>query len=105
MDKTNCRVIFKMTPLHPEYDDNPDFRDALQPECIAFLLDVDANFGNVMSYMHIGQHGEASVEFFQACKLINRHSATEVRDAIALREELESMGYELDERVRWNRRK
>lgn len=29
-------------------------------DMIAFLPEIPANYGNIMSYMHIGQHGEAS---------------------------------------------
>ncbi len=37
-------------------------------EVIAFLPETPACYGNIMSYMHIGQHGEASMEFYQATK-------------------------------------
>ena len=82
MDKilTETRVIFKMS----------------DGECIAFLLDCPSNYGNVLSYMHVGQHGEASVEFFRECKLATEE---EYKD---LREELESIGYRLYLRSMWN---
>ena len=31
-------------------------------DIIALLPDYEVNYGNVMSYQHIGQHGEASIE-------------------------------------------
>ena len=31
---------------------------------IAFLPELPANYGNIMCYQHIGQHGEASVQFY-----------------------------------------
>jgi hypothetical protein len=65
-------------------------------ECVAFLLDCPANYGNVLSYIHVGQHGEASIEFFSECKLATEE---EYKD---LREELESIGYRLYLRSRWN---
>lgn len=33
-------------------------------EAILFLPDISANPGNIMSYQHLGQHGEASIDFF-----------------------------------------
>jgi hypothetical protein len=65
-------------------------------DCVAFLLDCPANFGYVLSYMHIGQHGEASLDFFHECRLATEE---EYKD---LREELESIGYRLYLRSRWN---
>ena len=77
---TETRVIFKMS----------------DGECVAFLLDCPAYYGNVLSYMHIGQHGEASLEFFRECELATEE---EYKD---LREELESIGYRLYLRSKWN---
>ena len=37
-------------------------------EIIAFFPELNANFGNILSYMHIGQHGEASYEFYLSTK-------------------------------------
>jgi len=74
-DKCKTRVIFKTHPLWADKD------------VIAFLLDVPAYSGFVMSYMHIGQHGDASLGFFKECKLVKNYEA--------LKEELESIGYEL----------
>ena len=34
-------------------------------EVVAFFPEVNANYGKILSYMHIGQHSEASVEFYQ----------------------------------------
>jgi len=93
MDKTPCRVIFKMTPIRLEYENE------LESECVAFLLDVDANDGYVMSYMHVGQHGEAQIGWFNSCKLA---SPEQYKD---LKWELENLiGYNLKIRSRWNRR-
>ena len=33
-------------------------------EVVAFFPEASANYGNILSYMHIGQHGEASIEFY-----------------------------------------
>lgn len=46
------------------------FRKAKNPytneyEIVAFFPEIDANYGNILSYMHIGQHSEASVEFYK----------------------------------------
>lgn len=37
-------------------------------DVIAFLPEIEVNRGNIMSYMHIGQHGEASYEFYTETK-------------------------------------
>ena len=49
------------------------FRKAKNPytkeyEVIAFFPELNANYGNILSYMHIGQHGEASLEFYWETK-------------------------------------
>ena len=40
------------------------FRKTKDGEIIAFMPELKANYGKIVSYMHIGQHGEASVEFY-----------------------------------------
>lgn len=40
------------------------FRKTKDGEIIAFLPQVTVNHGNIMSYMHVGQHGEASYDFY-----------------------------------------
>lgn len=37
-------------------------------DVIAFLPEIKVNHGNIMSYMHIGQHSEASYEFYTNTK-------------------------------------
>jgi hypothetical protein len=78
-EKEFTRVVFKMTP-----------KDRFAgKECIAFLLDMDANPGRIMSYMHVGQHSEADIGFCVACHLATPEEYAD------LKEELESMDYEL----------
>ena len=84
------RVILRRCRNHPQ-------------NIIAFLPDVPANPGNVMSYEHLGQHGEASLEFY-------RYSTAPIRgalpyDALALLSELRGRGYELRvmQRMQWGR--
>lgn len=78
-EKTFTRVVFKMTP-----------KDVYSGrECIAFLLDADANRDYIMSYMHVGQHSEATVEFCVACRLATPEEYAD------LKAELETIGYEL----------
>ena len=82
------RVIFKMTPKDGFYES----------EVIAFLLDVYGNsLDNIMSYMHIGQHSEASFQFFYKCKLATPEQYAD------LKTELESIGYKLLIRQRFVR--
>lgn len=40
-------------------------------DIIAFLPEIPANYGNIMSYIHIGQHGEASYQFYLTTKKAN----------------------------------
>ena len=37
-------------------------------EIVAFFPECIATYGHVMSYMHVGQHGEASLEFYRTTK-------------------------------------
>lgn len=37
-------------------------------DVIAFLPEIRVNRGNIMSYMHIGQHSEASYDFYNGTK-------------------------------------
>lgn len=37
-------------------------------DVIAFLPEIRVNHGNIMSYMHIGQHSEASYDFYNGTK-------------------------------------
>ena len=46
------------------------FRKAQNPytkeyEIVAFFPEIEANYGKILSYMHIGQHGEADLGFYQ----------------------------------------
>jgi hypothetical protein len=56
---------------------------------IAFLPDEPSNFGRIMSYEHIGQHGEASIEFYQNTEATDETSP----EAQSLIAELRSIGY------------
>jgi hypothetical protein len=90
-EKIKTRVIFKMTPkeVHPTY--------TIESECVAFLLDCPANTNRVLSYIHVGQHSEADFGWMNYCKLATPEQYAD------LKKELESMGYDLDIRKRWNR--
>ena len=48
------------------------FRKNKDDEVIAFLPELPANYGNIMSYMHIGQHGESSYQFYLTTKKTNK---------------------------------
>lgn len=65
----------------------------LPNEVIAFLPDCEARPGNIVCYQHVGQHGEASLEFY-------RDGTTPIKgglpyDALALLAELRNIGYVL----------
>ena len=44
------------------------FRKDKEGNIIAFLPELRVNHGNIMSYMHIGQHSEASYQFYTETK-------------------------------------
>lgn len=83
-DECRTRVVFKMTP--EERGNNL----VLESDCIAFLLDCPANPGFVLSYMHIGQHGEASIDFMNDCITASPEQYAD------LKKELEFIGYTLE---------
>jgi len=70
-------------------------------ECVAFLLDIPVSEDRmttlVMSYMHIGQHGEATEGFYYECK------PAQPEDYADLYKELISIGYDLKIRKIWRR--
>lgn len=37
-------------------------------EVVAFFPEIEANHGRILSYMHIGQHGEADLGFYHETK-------------------------------------
>ena len=48
------------------------FRKDKEGNIIAFLPELRVNHGNIMSYMHIGQHNEASYRFYAETKKVNK---------------------------------
>lgn len=52
------KVIFRKTK-------NPNTKEN---EVIAFFLELKANYGNILTYMHNGQHSEANLEFYYTTK-------------------------------------
>ena len=47
------------------------FRKDREGNIIAFLPELRVNYGDIMSYMHIGQHSEASYQFYVETKKAN----------------------------------
>ena len=47
------------------------FRKDKEGNIIAFLPELRVSHGNIMSYMHIGQHSEASYQFYEETKKVN----------------------------------
>ena len=77
-DKEVTKVIFKMA-----YD-----KDCKEWYIVAFLPEATVNRGNVMSYMHIGQHGEASYDYYLSCRPATR------KEYLPLKREMEKLfGY------------
>lgn len=78
------RVIFKLTPGDRQVIAFlPDYQE------IAFLPDYQ-EYTQIMCYMHMGQHGTASLEFYWEC------TPARPDQYAALKAELESIGYNLD---------
>lgn len=75
--KSRDRVILKRCRAKPR-------------DVIAFLPDVPANPGQIMSYQHIGQHSEADIGFYRDC---TRPANPRDDDARALLRELRGLGY------------
>jgi hypothetical protein len=73
---------------------------------IALFPELDAGRGNCESYMHVGQHSGADYQ-----GLVHGHNQWDAPTRPArpgeyqeLQAELESLGYKLKIRTRWNRR-
>ena len=49
------------------------FRKDKYNDVIAFFPEARVNYGNIMSYMHIGQHDEASLEFYLTTRKANEN--------------------------------
>ena len=75
------KVIFRKWKPRPEFDEEGG-------DIIALLPDTEVNYGNIESYQHIGQHGEASVGIIRDTIPARPH---EYADLLA---ELRSIGYE-----------
>ncbi len=74
------------------------FRKWKDGNIIALFPDLNhangaANRGNIMSYMHVGQHGEASESLLDEKIILKDATAEEAAD---LRAELEMIGYVLN---------
>ena len=54
------------------------FRKDKYNDVIAFFPEARVNYGNIMSYMHIGQHGEASYEFYLTTRKANKNEYTDL---------------------------
>lgn len=64
-------------------------------EAIAFIHNVPANYGNVLSYQHIGQHSEASIEYMREDCFYPR-DAQDIIKAYKLLVEMQLIGYEIE---------
>lgn len=64
-------------------------------ELIAFIPSAPANKGMIMSYMHIGQHSEASIDFW----LHDTEQCTD-DEVYDLRQELKRIGYTVTQEKR-----
>jgi hypothetical protein len=89
MSDNKDRVIFKITAKDKDYPET---------DCIAFLLDVESDIGCVECYQHVGQHGEASIEYYYKCTPATPEQYAD------LKAELEIIGYNVKVCKRWNRR-
>lgn len=58
------------------------FRKDKEGNIIAFLPELRVNHGNIMSYMHIGQHSEASHQFYAETKKANESEYNSLLDEL-----------------------
>ena len=58
------------------------FRKDKEGSIIAFLPELRVNHGNIMSYMHIGQHSEASYQFYTETKKANESEYNSLLDEL-----------------------
>ena len=58
------------------------FRKDKEGNIIAFLPEIEVNHGNIMSYMHIGQHGEADYLFYKETKKADESEYTSLFDEL-----------------------
>ena len=65
-------------------------KDRKTNEVVAFIPESTVNYGHILSYMHIGQHSEASLQYYWGTV-----KATEEEYKLLL-EELESIVYNDD---------
>lgn len=83
--------IFPEIPVEPmEPKTKVNFRK-IKGKIIACFFELEANPGFMQTYMHVGQHGEASVDFVRKCKVAKPSEYME------LEIELEcAVGYDLE---------
>ena len=58
------------------------FRKDKEGNIIAFLPELRVNYGNIMSYMHIGQHSEASHQFYAETKKVDESEYNSLLDEL-----------------------
>ena len=58
------------------------FRKDKEGNIIAFLPELRVNYGNIMSYMHIGQHSEASYQFYTETKKADKSEYNSLLDEL-----------------------
>ena len=58
------------------------FRKDKEGNVIAFLPELRVNYGNIMSYMHIGQHGEADYLFYKETKKADKSEYNSLLDEL-----------------------
>ena len=58
------------------------FRKTKEGEIIAFLPEVLCYHGNIMSYMHIGQHGETSLQYYYKTEKASENEYAELLEEL-----------------------
>lgn len=74
--------------------DNITIRIDADGDAIAFIHDAPVNDDMVLSYQHIGQHGEASLDYMWDC--FHVLTPQDVIKAYELVKELKSIGYDVN---------
>ena len=58
------------------------FRKDREGNIIAFLPELRVNYGNIASYMHIGQHSEADYWFYKETKKADKSEYSSLLDEL-----------------------
>ena len=100
---TSKRTFYRMEPLIKGKVEDLDetltiFRKFKEGDIIALFPEIYQMNGNIMSYMHVGQHSMADYGV-----ILDKTKPAKPEEYSDLKTELESIGYDLKVRQKWIR--